>query len=156
MGDPTKKSRKRSSGKQEKHKPLKNFTLYLDESFNCEEVKAVLLAANIKFRVFLQDFSDGEEDRNILKLVGKRGWAMLTCDSKNRYRDLERNSILRHRVRLFVFSGNLGGLALAKLLVNVYPKMRAFSREHSRPFVAGITKSGDVHLRMDHRGTTIS
>jgi hypothetical protein len=155
MGDPKRKSRKRSPGKQVKKKPLKNFTLYLDESFNCEEVKAALLAAKVKFRVYSEDFKGGEEDPNILSLVGKRGWAMLTCDSKNRYRGLEHKSILRHRVRQFIFSGNLGAATLAVLLVSVYPKMRTFAREHERPFVAVITKAGDIYLRMDHRGNGV-
>jgi PIN like domain len=152
MGDPKRRSRKRSSGKRANSKPLKNFTLYLDESFNCGEVKAALTAANIKFRVYSEDFKGGEEDPNILPLAGKRGWAMLTCDTRNRYRELERRSVLRYRVRQFIFSGNLGGVALAQLLVQVYPKIRAFSRENERPFIAVITKSGDIYLRMDHRG----
>jgi len=115
-------------------------------------VKAALSKATIKFRVYTEDFSGATEDASILPLVGERGWAMLTCDSKNRYRGVERGSILRFRVRLFVFSGNLGGATLADLLVRVYQKMRTFTREHSRPFVAVITKSGDIYLRMDHRG----
>ena len=152
MGDPKRRSRKRSSGKQANSKPLKNFTLYLDESFDCEEVKTALSSANIKFRIYSEDFKSGEEDPNILPLAGKRGWAMLTCDTKNRYRGLERKSIFRYRVRQFIFSGNLGGATLAGLLVKVYPKMRTFARENGRPFVAVITKSGDIYLRMDHRG----
>lgn len=115
-------------------------------------MKAALSKATIKFRVYTEDFSGATEDASILPLVGERGWAMLTCDSKNRYRGVERGSILRFRVRLFVFSGNLGGATLADLLVRVYQKMRTFTREHSRPFVAVITKSGDIYLRMDHRG----
>ncbi len=115
-------------------------------------MKAALSKATIKFRVYTEDFSGATEDASILPLVGERGWAMLTCDSKNRYRGVERGSILRFRVRLFVFSGNLGGATLADLLVRVYQKMRTFTREHSRPFVAVITKSGDIYLRMDHLG----
>jgi hypothetical protein len=152
MGDPKRRSRKRSSGKLVKNKPLKNFTLYLDQSFDCQEVKVALLAAKIKFRVYSQDFRPGEDDTSILPLVGKHGWAMLTFDTKNRYRDLERESILRCGARLFIFTANLGGAALARLLVSVYPKMRRFARENGRPFVAVITKLGDIYLRMDHRG----
>ena len=116
-------------------------------------MKAALSAANIKFRVYSQDFTGGEEDSNILPLVGKRGWAMLTCDSQNRYRLLERKTIQQHRVRQFIFSGNLGAARLAELIVSVYPKMRSFARENERPFVAVITKSGEINLRMDHKGT---
>jgi len=115
-------------------------------------VKAALSDANIKFRVYSEDFRVGEEDSKILLLAGKRGWAMLTCDSKNRYRELERKIILRYRVRQFIFSANLGGATLAQLLVSVYPKMRTFARENSRPFVAVITKSGNIYPRMNQRG----
>jgi len=115
-------------------------------------VKTTLSAANIKYRVFSESFKRGEEDPNILQLAGKRGWVLLTCDSKNRYRELERKSILRHRVRQFIFTANLGGAALAKLLVDVYPEIRKFCRENERPFVAVITKAGNIYLRMDHHG----
>lgn len=115
-------------------------------------MKTALLAAHIKFRVYSEDFKDGEEDPNILPLVGQRGYAILTQDSRNRYRELERKSILRYRVRQFIVSGNLGGVTLAKLLVDSYPKIRAFARENDRPFVAVITKSGDIYLRMDSHG----
>jgi hypothetical protein len=145
--------RKRSSGKlADKKPPLKNFTLYLDQSFDCEEVKVFLSAANIKFRVYSQDFPAGAEDPAILSLAGQRGWAMLTLDSRNRYRTLEHMCILRHKVRQFIFTANLGEAALARLLVNVYPKMRKFAREHPRPFVANVTKLGDVYLRMNNKG----
>jgi PIN like domain len=152
MGDPKRRSKKRSIGKR----PLKNFTLYLDQSFDCEEVKVALSAANIKFRVYTQDFKPGEDDTNILPLCGQHGWAMLTIDRKNRYRGLERQSIMRFRVRQFIFTANLGGAALAQLLVSVYQKMRKFALENSRPFVAVITKNGDIYLRMDHRGNASS
>jgi len=150
MGDPKKRSRKRSTGKQAR--PLKNFTLYLDQSLDCDEVKASLSANNIKFRVYTEDFSPGADDARILPLVGKRGWAMLTIDSKNRYRELERKSILQYQVRQFIITPNLGGAALAKLLVDVYPQMRKFSRENGRPFVAVITKSGQIYPRMNSQG----
>ena len=115
-------------------------------------MKTALSAAKIKFRVYSQDFNSGEEDPNILPLFGKHGWAMPTYDAKNRYRELERKSILRHKVRQFVFSGNLGGATLAALIVNVFPKIRTFARENAPPFGAVITKSGDIYLRMDHLG----
>jgi hypothetical protein len=154
MGDPKKRSQKRSSGKQAS-KPLKNFTLYLDQSFDCEEVKVALSINKIKFRVYSQDFRPGEDDTSILPLAGRRGWAMLTCDTKNRYRDLERKNIMLYRLRLFIFTANLGGATLAQLLVKAYPKMRKFARENGRPFVAVVTKQGDIYLRMDNKGTFI-
>lgn len=115
-------------------------------------MKSALLANKIKFRIYSEFFKPGSEDPDILDLAGKHGWAMLTIDRKNRYRELERKSIFRHRVRQFIFSANLGGAALAKLIVEVYPKMRKFARENERPFVAVVTKGGDIYGRMNHLG----
>jgi hypothetical protein len=157
MVDPIQRSKRRSAGKQARRAPpLKNFTLYLDESFDCAEVKADLTAARIKFKVYSESFRQGEADSKILEHAGRRGWAVLTCDKKNRFREVERQAVLRYRVRLFVFSGNLGGPALAKLLVSVYPAMRHFSRKNERPFVAVITVGGHISLRMDKNGGYIT
>ena len=81
-----------------------------------------------------------------------KGWALLTFDTKNRYRELERKSILRYRVRQFIFTVNLGEAALTRLLAEVYPKLRRFARKHERPFVSVVTKLGDIYLRMDKEG----
>ena len=59
---------------------------------------------------------------------------------------------MRYKVRQFVFSANLGGPALANLLVTVYPDMREFARENERPFVAIVTAVGNIYLRMDKSG----
>jgi hypothetical protein len=77
---------------------------------------------------------------------------MLTCDKKNRYRELERKIVLQYRVRQFVFSGNQGGLELAKLLASAYPRMRQFARGHEPPFIAVVTKIGNIYQRMDKTG----
>jgi len=150
MGDPRQKSQKRFRGKSAR--PLRNFTLYLDESFDCSEVKEALSKANIKFKLYSDHFPRGQEDEQILQLCGRHGWAMLTCDRKNRYRDLERKVVVRFRVRQFVFSGNLGAEQLAKLLVETYSEMRRFARANERPFIAVVTKIGNIYLRMDKRG----
>jgi hypothetical protein len=77
---------------------------------------------------------------------------MLTRDRKNRYRGLERKMVLEHKLRQFVFSGNIGGQRMAQLLVNIYPEMRKFARCNERPFVAIVTASRNIYLRMDSRG----
>lgn len=154
MGDPKGRSRKRSPGKQggKSKSPLKNFTLYLDESFDDADVKDALSKVNIKFKTFSDHFKKGEGDAKILELCGRRGWAILTCDRHNRYRELEKRAVLRYGVRQFVFGANLGGPALAKLLVNTYQEMKEFARNNERPFVANVTAVGNVYLRMDKNG----
>jgi hypothetical protein len=153
MVDPKQKFKARSRGRSGKQRPLlKNFTLYLDESFDCGEVKALLDAGSIKYKIYSSRFDKGTDDTHILRLAGQKGWVMLTCDKKNRYRELECKAVHYYRVRQFVFAGNLGGIPLARLLVSIKNKMRQFCRDHERPFVATITQGGSIHLRMDKNG----
>ena len=155
MVDPKQKSKAQSSGNWGKRRPrllLKNPTFYLDESLDCREVKQVLDDASIKYKVYSQHFSRSEDDEAILKLAGQRGWLMLTGDSKNRFRDAERRAVLFYKVRLFIFSGNMGGIPLARLVISLKNKIFQFCREHEPPFIATITTGGKILLRMDKRG----
>ncbi len=137
MVDPKQKSKKRSRG---------------NESFDSGEVKEVLVQASIKHRVFSEDFPKGIEDGPILKKAGQKGWVLLTCDRRNRFREAERQAVRAYKVRQFVFSGNLSGIQLARLIVKIKNSMRQFCRDHERPFVATITESGKIQLRMDKDG----
>ncbi|MGC2527409.1 MAG: hypothetical protein WA639_06655 [Candidatus Acidiferrum sp.] len=54
----------------------------------------------------------------------------------------------QHAVREFVFaSGNLSGQDMATALELALPKMRRLFRTLDPPFVASITRQGQVHLR---------
>jgi hypothetical protein len=77
---------------------------------------------------------------------------MLTCDRKNRYRDLEKKAVLQSKVRQYLFAGNLGGEQMAALLVKMYPAMREYARTHERPFIASVSKNGDIYTVLDKDG----
>jgi hypothetical protein len=94
-------------------------------------------------------FSPGTEDTNWLPFVGQKGWLLVTKDKKIRYNELEKAAVLRHRVREFYFSsGNYSGAEMAEMLVVALPEMAKIYRKHGAPFIASITKSGKVNLRL--------
>ena len=73
---------------------------------------------------------------------------MLTADKRIRYNFLEKRALEEHAVREFVFaSGNMSGEDMAATLELALPKMRRFCRRTQPPFVASITRTGEVHLR---------
>lgn len=73
---------------------------------------------------------------------------MLTTDKRIRYNLLEKRALDQHAVREFVFaSGNMSGKDMAAALELALPKMRRLSRNLKPPFVAAITRTGEVHLR---------
>lgn len=80
--------------------------------------------------------------------MGSKGWVLLTTDKRIRYNFLEKRALEEHAVREFVFaSGNLSGQDMAAALELVLPKMHRLSRKIKPPFVAAITRTGEVHLR---------
>jgi hypothetical protein len=80
--------------------------------------------------------------------VGSKRWILLTTDKRIRYNLLEKRALEEHSVREFVFaSGNLSGQDMAAALELALPKMRGVSRKLKPPFVAAVTRNGEVHLR---------
>ena len=84
--------------------------------------------------------------------MGSKGWVLLTADKHIRYNMLEKRALKEHAVREFVFaSGNMSGLDMAAALELALPKMRRLSSGQKPPFVASITRTGEVHLRWPKR-----
>jgi 5S rRNA maturation endonuclease (ribonuclease M5) len=133
---------------------LNTFVLYLDENIcNCQQILKVLEAAKVKFRKHLDMFPTSTKDVVFLPLIGKRGWTLLTCDTDIRRRELERQAVLQHRVRMFVFtSRDLSGEKMGRILQTALQRMRNFVRTNPPPFIASITDTGAVHLRLSASG----
>jgi len=102
----------------------------------------------VRFERHLAHFQRGTPDETWLPQVGERGWVLLTCDKQIRYNLLEKRALEKHAVREFAFvSGNLSGQEMAIVLETALPKVQRMCRRFEPPFVAAITRSGEVHLR---------
>ena len=143
MVDPRRRSKKRSSSK----KQLKGFTLYLCHNIDYDSVADVLRRNGIRYKRHRECFASGSTpDTELLKQVGKHKWILVTADQKQRTRTLESELIKQFKIREFVFtSGEVGDVG--KLLVKANRSMRNLCRNHAGPFVASISKSGNVAIR---------
>ncbi|MGH7747245.1 MAG: hypothetical protein ACREQ5_21180 [Candidatus Dormibacteria bacterium] len=143
------KSKKPSAGNFLSLSPPDEFFLYLDENLcNANAILGVLTELGVPFQRHLEHFPRGIPDEEWLPFVGKKGWALLTADKRIRYNLLERRALTQNAVREFVFaSGNLSGQEMATALKNAIGKMRNICRRLRPPFVAAITRAGQVHLR---------
>jgi len=128
--------------------------LYLDENLcNCKEILDVLDTARIKYRRHLDRYETSTKDPVFLPDVGKHGWTMLTCDDDIRRRGLEKQAVLQHKVRMFVFtSTRLSGLKMARILKDALPAMRRFVQRNPPPFIASITEGGLIYKKFDGAG----
>ena len=72
---------------------------------------------------------------------------MITRDERIRYRVAEKQAIRRAKVRAFVLAqGNLQAETLAENLLKALPKIRRLVEKEKPPFVAKVSRSGDVNL----------
>ena len=73
---------------------------------------------------------------------------MLTRDKRIRYNSLEKLALELYAVREFVFtSGNMSGQDMAAALERALNKMRNLCAKTRPPFVASLTRTGEVNLR---------
>ncbi|MGD0629147.1 MAG: hypothetical protein ABR987_07335 [Terracidiphilus sp.] len=147
MTDPKPKSKRRSPSKKPKSPP-RGFTLFLDHNLDYPELVEKLDRAGIRYKRQKEFFSGDTDDQVLLRKVGKKNWIFVTFDKKQRTRMLERKLIDQFKIREFVFTSNEIGDP-GDLLVKASRQMRALCKKKSGPFVASISKGGNVYLRAD-------
>jgi PIN domain-containing protein len=129
--------------------PPDNFVLYLDENLcNSRAILDTLTRLSVRHERHLDHFGRGTLDETWLPKVGLNGWVLLTTDKRIRYNFLEKRALEANAVREFVFaSGNMSGQDMAVVLELALPKMRRLCRKLKPPFVASVTRTGEIHLR---------
>lgn len=133
----------------------KKFVLFLDEtSHSCQAIHDALISLSIPFERHGTYFAPGTDDTVWLPKVGSEGWALFTCDQRIRYNDLERAKIIEHKVGAFILtSGNLNGAMMGAAIRQAGQKMKSTFQKQTRPFIAYISKGGDVQVRFDGLGS---
>ena len=147
MVDPKSKSKRRSRSKKRKPPP-KGFTLYLDHNLDYDDLVEKLDRAGIRYKRHREFFSGSTDDTVLLRKVGKRNWVLITFDKKQRTRLLEKKLIEQFKIREFVFTSSEIGDP-GELLVKANRQMRNICKMHNGPFVASISKGGNVYFRKE-------
>ena|ERR1019366_3266374 len=155
MASKKSRSKRQSAGKPEQLQ-LDDFILYLDENLdNRQPIIEALVANAVQYRRHRDHFTRGTPDEVWLPFVAERGWIVLTKDKRNRYNEIERDAVRRHRVREFYFgSGNFNGAEMAQALLGAVAQMKELSRAYNAPLVGSITRSGHVTVVYDEQGST--
>jgi PIN like domain len=144
------RSKKQSAGSRRRQSLPEDFVLYLDENLhNCKPILDALTQHSVKHERHGDHFAPGTEDAVWLPFIGGHGWLLVTKDKRIRYNELEKAAVLHHRVREFYFSsGNYSGAEMAEMLVAALPEMAKACRKHGPPFIASITKTGKINMRL--------
>lgn len=108
----------------------------------------ILRAADLKVEVHDDHFAQDAPDPEWLAAAGKNNWIVITRDERIRYRVAEKQAICRAKVRAFVLAaqGHLRAEMLAENFLKAIGKVRRIVERQNPPFVAKISRSGDVSL----------
>jgi predicted nuclease of predicted toxin-antitoxin system len=132
-------------------KPPDETVFFIDRSLGKDPIRAELIKAGLVIEIHDDHFARDEEDRIWLRIVGDRGWVVLTKDQQLRYRPLEIAALRASRVRVFVLTaGNLRGIEIAAAFLAALPRMCKILHSLRGPFVARVSQSGDVTIPRSH------
>lgn len=110
-------------------------------------IAAALRQVGEEVHVHDDHFSPDERDEKWLREVGRKGWIVLTKDTRVRYRGPELAALQKAGVGAFVLtSGDLQGSEMAEAFVRALPAIKRFVAKNSPPFIARVTRSGAVSM----------
>lgn len=133
------------SKKQSAAKPPDGTVFFLDRSLGVEPIRTELINSGLVVEIHDDHFARAEEDRVWLRVVGERGWVVLTKDQRLRYRPLERAALRASNARVFVLTaGNLRGSEIAAVFVAALPKIRRILHRRPGPLLARVSKFGHI------------
>jgi len=131
-------------------KPPEPSTFFVDHSLGNKKVAAALRLIGVPVEVHEDHFPINARDEEWILEVGQRGWIVLTKDDRIRYRLVERAALVKAQVAMFTLtSGNLTGEEMAQAFVKALPRIYRFLAKHRPPFIARITRSGEVSMIFD-------
>jgi hypothetical protein len=128
-------------------KLLESETFFLDRCLGKKILASILRAADLRIEVHDDYFPPDCRDEQWLKIVGERGWVVLTSDRRIRYRVPELAALLSSGVRAFAFrSGNLTAQEMAESFLKSARHVSNLLKKNPGPFVASILRDGSVKV----------
>jgi hypothetical protein len=105
-----------------------------------------LREARLNVEIHDDHFAPDAKDEEWLTVVGRKEWIVITRDERIRYRVPEKQALRRAKVRAFVLAaqGDLRAETLAEIFLRALPKIRRTVKQEKPPFIAKISRSGDV------------
>ena len=144
MAAGAKKSRKPSAANL--RSPPERPVFFVDRALGRKSVPVALQAAGEIVEVHADHFPAAAPDADWLRVVGARGWIVLSKDKRIRYRRNETQALQTARVRAFFLasSKNVTGPEMGEIFVRCLPAMKRLLAGTSPPFIAHVYKDGSV------------
>jgi uncharacterized protein with PIN domain len=107
---------------------------------------SALRNAGLKVEIHDDHFAPDAKDEEWLTVAGQKQWIVVTRDERIRYRAAAKQAIRRAKVRAFFLAaqGDLSAEMLAENFLKAFSKVRRAVSEQKPPFIAKISRSGEV------------
>ncbi len=127
-------------------------TFFVDRCLGTVDVPKALRDAGAMVVVHDDRFPQDCQDEDWLRIVGPKGWAVLTKDKWIRRNELERVALESAKVAAFVLSaGDLSGEATGAAFVAALPRMEHILAKWDRPLIARVSQAGAVEVIVGRR-----
>jgi hypothetical protein len=99
----------------------------------------------------LAEFPRGMKDPELFAACGRRGWIIVTCDDRFRYKQGSKTAVTDHCVKAVVFpEGQYSGLQYRSALVVAQQRILAICRQYAgAPCLIRILVSGEIRIMND-------
>ncbi len=126
--------------------PPESLVFFVDRALGRKAVPEALRLAGERVEIHSDHFLGDAPDADWLRVIGARGWVVLSKDKRIRYRRNETDSLRAARVRAFFLAGskNLTGAQMGEIFVLALPAMKRLVESTPPPFVAHIYKDGSA------------
>jgi predicted nuclease of predicted toxin-antitoxin system len=140
--------KKRSVANSASPKLPEELTFFLDRQLGRYKMAGVLRKARLNVAIHDDHFAPDAKDEEWLAVAGQKQWIVVTRDERIRYRAAAKQAIRRAKVRAFVLAaqGDLRAEMLAQNFLKAIRSVRRIVEEQKPPFVAKISRSGDVSV----------
>jgi hypothetical protein len=119
---------------------------FLDRDLGKRDVAEALRGLGATVKLHDDFFPATAKDSEWLPQVGTKKWIVLTRDKHILTRPLEVVALVRANTHVFILKSRqeLNGAQMAAAFVKAFPQMCSLIKSHSSPFLARVTRTGDV------------
>jgi len=123
---------------------------FIDRSLGKKTIADALKREGAEVYVHDDLFAADTEDEHWLREVGKKKWVVLTKDLRIRYRTSERLAVKANNIAMFTLTArDCQGSEMADIFVKALPRITRFLKKNQPPFIAKVTRRGDVSMAVD-------
>lgn len=150
------RSKKLLATKESYAKQLEGRTFFVDRSSGKYSLVAGLRSLGLTVERHDDHFGEKTEDPIWISECGRQDWIVVSSDKAIKKNELERRAIMSSGVAAFFFtSAAITSQQQIDAFSKALPKVTRLVLGQTRPFIARISKDGDVELWLNHKGEDV-